>query len=229
MGDFVDEIRQFFVLYGTYIGIFFIIASLVALLGERIYTYKKELLEHTKDKQQELVKNGIQGFENPMQATRSLFTSTIPDAALTNQEQYLVNLQPLTANVAGYIGPMERGFFDPDTYLDTAIDAGIRAFILPISVYNDPNLVPPDWPGSNKPAVLFRKGGENNKVVQSANGMQIKAFLNSLLIRMQKNNNQADEPIFALTALLASFSVWPFLDTFSGVLPMTTPTRWVTE
>ena len=128
-------------------------------------------------------------------ATRSFFQNTIKE--LKPSEQYLVNLQPLTANVSGYIGPRTLGFFSPDVFLDAAIDAGIRSFVLPISIYRDPSLTPANgWPGSDKPSVLYREAGENNKQVKSGNGMTIKQFLDSLIIRFGSNSAQADEPVF---------------------------------
>ena len=204
-----DNINYTAVLW-FFLGLLLIIAgTCLFIFREKIFSPKTDStkLAVNKSVREQAIRDGTnlkdkattkEGFENPLQGNRSLFVNTIKEAGLTEDEQYLINLQPLTANVAGYIGPKELGFFSPDTYLDIAIDAGIRSFILPISTYNDPSKAPPDWPGSGKPAILFRQGGENNKVVQSANGMTIKTFLENLLIRVNKNQPQEQEPILIM-------------------------------
>ena len=180
--------------------IVFIIA--VVLLSIAIYHFSKSNAGTTAPElaaARTVREEAIRSQWGEYKATRSLFNNILDPAnpQLKPTEQYLVNLQPLTANVAGYIGPRTLGFFSPDVFLDAAIDAGIRSFVLPISLYRDPSLVPANgWPGSDKPAILYREAGENNKEVKSGNGMTTKQFLDSLLIRFGNNNAQADEPVF---------------------------------
>ena len=108
-------------------------------------------------------------------------------------QQYLVNLQPLTATIGGYIGPVASGVFDPDTYFKAAFAAGIRSFVLPISTYIDDNKTPPNWPLSGKPAIVCR---DANGVIQSLNGLSIRKVCESLLTyRNSVNAAQASEPV----------------------------------
>jgi len=108
-------------------------------------------------------------------------------------QQYLVNLQPLTATLGGYIGPVASGVFDPDTYFKAAFSAGIRSFVLPISTYTDDNKTPPNWPLSGKPAIVCR---DANGVIQSLNGLSIRKVCESLLTyRNSVNASQSSEPV----------------------------------
>jgi len=108
-------------------------------------------------------------------------------------QQYLVNLQPLTATIGGYIGPVASGVFDPDTYFKSAFAAGIRSFVLPISTYIDDNKTPPNWPLSGKPAIVCR---DFRGVIQSLNGLSLRKLCESLLtFRNSVNAAQSSEPI----------------------------------
>ena len=120
----------------------------------------------------------------------SLYNSLL--STIDPSEQYLVNLCPLTASIGGYIGPTISGVFDPDYYVQQALRAGIRAFVLPISVYYDDNKKPPEWPYSGKPAVVCRNAAGK---ILSLNGMSIRKFCKSLVTYMSINSAQANEPI----------------------------------
>ena len=72
-------------------------------------------------------------------------------------ERYLVNLCPLTASLGGWIGgDVNKGVFYSDFYLQKALRAGIRSFVLPICTYTDDKKIPPNWPMSGDPAVVAR-------------------------------------------------------------------------
>ena len=133
---------------------------------------------------------------------KSLYSDLLKNVDI--RQRYLVNLCPLTASIGGYIGPMKNGVFNASYYLKQALRAGIRSFVLPISVYYDDNKMPPNWPKSGKPAIVCR---ENNGVIQSLNGFTIKDFCNNLLQYMATNQSQADEPILL------------FLDGVQGYIP----------
>ena len=107
-------------------------------------------------------------------------------------ERYLVNLCPLTASLGGYIGAGETGVFYSEFYLQNALRAGIRSFVLPISVYSDDNKRPPNWPYSGEPAVVARDG--QGKII-SLNGLSVKQFCTDLMRYNSQNPTQSSEPI----------------------------------
>ena len=121
---------------------------------------------------------------------KSLYSDLI--RGLEEGERYLVNLCPLTASLGGYIGSAEPGAFYSEIYIQHALRAGIRSFVLPISTYLDDNKFPPNWPLSADPAIVCRdlKG----KII-SLNGLSIKKFCSDLMTYMTENAAQANEPI----------------------------------
>jgi hypothetical protein len=103
-----------------------------------------------------------------------------------------MNLQPLTAYYAGFMGPMDKGEFKPAEYIRRALQAGIRAFVLPISRYIDDNKSEPNWPPSGSPSISFRNDkGE----ITSVNGMRVRDFVRALVMNLQENVSQANEPV----------------------------------
>lgn len=129
-------------------------------------------------------------------ADNSFYTGLIN--SLAPNERYLVNLAPMTASLGGYIGPIgppgkpSPGIFYSDFYLQTALRAGIRSFVLPVSTYVDDNKVPPLWPFSGHPAIVCRDG--DGKII-SLNGMSIKQFCTDLMRFNHENTAQSNEPI----------------------------------
>lgn len=121
---------------------------------------------------------------------KSLYSDLIKNLAVG--ERYLVNLCPLTASLGGYIGTGETGVFYSEFYLQNALRAGIRSFILPISVYADDNKRPPNWPMSGNPAVVARDG--QGKII-SLNGVSVKQFCIDLMRYNVQNPTQSSEPI----------------------------------
>jgi hypothetical protein len=107
-------------------------------------------------------------------------------------ERYLVNLCPLTASLGGYVGAGETGVFYSEFYLQNALRAGIRSFVLPISVYADDNKRPPTWPFSGNPAVVARDS--RGKII-SLNGLSVKQFCIDLMRYNAQNPTQSSEPI----------------------------------
>jgi len=106
-------------------------------------------------------------------------------------QQYLVNLCPLTASLGGYVGEGKEGVFYSDFYLQKALRAGIRSFVLPICSYMDDNKRPPNWPISGDPAIVARD--ESGKVI-SLNGLSVKQFCTDL-IRYNSQLPDAAEPL----------------------------------
>jgi len=108
-------------------------------------------------------------------------------------EQYLVNICPLTASIGGYVGGVKEGVFYSDFYLQKALRAGIRSFVLPICVYMDDNKRPPNWPISGDPAIVARD--ESGKVI-SLNGLSVRQFCTDLIRFNSLNPVQSSEPLF---------------------------------
>ena len=125
-----------------------------------------------------------------LEGRKSLYSNLINE--LEPGERFLVNLCPLTASLGGYIGTDEPGLFNADFYCQTALRAGVRSFVLPISTYIDDNKTPPQWPLSGMPAIVCRNA--EGKIL-SANGLSVKEFCNNLMTFMNENPAQANEPI----------------------------------
>jgi len=121
---------------------------------------------------------------------KSLYSDLIK--GLEEGERYLVNLCPLTASLGGYIGSGEPGAFYSELYVQHALRAGIRSFVLPISTYLDDNKYPPNWPLSGDPAIVCRD--LNGKII-SLNGLSVKKFCSDIMTYMSENSTQANEPI----------------------------------
>ena len=143
----------------------------------------------TKTNQESSLTRANEGFAD-ITAVNSLYNSLL--STIDPSEQYLVNLCPLTASIGGYIGPIMSGVFDPEYYLQQALRAGIRSFVLPISLYHDDNKKPPQWPYSGKPAIVCRTSAGK---IQSLNGLTIQKFCQTLVTYKSQNSAQADEPI----------------------------------
>jgi hypothetical protein len=126
------------------------------------------------------------GLEGRKSLYRSLINSLEPG------ERFLVNLCPLTASIGGYIGTQDPGVFHSEFYVQNALRAGVRSFVLPISVYIDDNKFPPKWPLSGMPAIVCRNTAGK---ILSANGLSVKDFCNHVMTYMNENPDQADEPI----------------------------------
>lgn len=121
---------------------------------------------------------------------KSLYGDLIKNLAVG--ERYLVNLCPLTASLGGYVGAGEMGVFYSEFYLQNALRAGIRSFVLPISVYYDDNKRPPTWPYSANPAIVAR---DNQGKIISLNGLSVKQFCTDLMRYNSQNPTQSAEPI----------------------------------
>jgi hypothetical protein len=133
-------------------------------------------------------------FQTKLGATPYQQGVAYPVNLLASNQQYLVNFSPLTGYLAGYIGPVDKGMFNPTVYLTAAFNAGIRSFVLPISTYPDNNKTPDSgWPYAGEPAVVCR---DTNGIIISNNGMSVRDFVNALLQTRGVNSYYASEPIF---------------------------------
>lgn len=64
--------------------------------------------------------------------TELLATGDMPES-----QQCLVNFYTLGTRFTGYLGPMVNGYFDPDTAVQFAVQAGCRAFVLEIDYIDE--------------------------------------------------------------------------------------------
>lgn len=163
------------------------------LLGLLVYIYFKYFAQK------------VEGFTLPIQVVQArieaeltairktqptFFIQTVSAPALPRNQSFLVNICPLTGYLGGYLGPPEHTM-DATYYLQTALQAGIRSFILPISTYINASKVPPDWPYSGEPVLACR---DVNNVIISVNGLTINQFVSALL-QFKSVSNLAPEPI----------------------------------
>ena len=132
-----------------------------------------------------------EGFQGEsLVAQNSLYGQLIQ--TLEPNERYLMNLQPLTAMFGGFMGPIEKGKFEPGDYIRKALKAGVRSFVLPISRFFDDNKKAPNWPPSGGPSIVFRNAEGN---ITSMNGIRVADFARSLVLAMSENPQQSNEPI----------------------------------
>ena len=124
--------------------------------------------------------------EKELLGTKSLYGGIIP--TIPENQRYLINFIPLTARLGGYIG---GNVFNSGEYIQRALRAGIRSFILPISVYMDDNKRPPNWPLSGKPAIVSR---DIDGKITSVNALTVSKFCTELMTFKAQNPAQAEEP-----------------------------------
>ena len=138
----------------------------------------------------EAINGNVEGFTSDLDGSNS-WNDLIRQ--LAPGERYLVNLCPLTASLGGYVGgDANSGVFYSEFYVQKALRAGIRSFVLPICVYMDDNKRPPNWPSSGHPAIVARdKAG----VIISLNGLSVKQFCQDLIRYSGMNASQGSEPI----------------------------------
>jgi hypothetical protein len=117
---------------------------------------------------------------------KSLYDGLVP--TIPASQRYLVNFQPLTASLGGYIGG--NVFYSTD-YIQRCLRAGIRSYVLPISTYMDDNKKPPNWPLSGKPAIVCR---DQEGILTSLNALTIGKFCRELLTFKAHNPTQSEEP-----------------------------------
>lgn len=124
--------------------------------------------------------------EKELLGTKSFYQGLLP--SIPANQRYLINFSPLTASLGGYIG--DNVFYSSE-YIQRALRAGVRSFILPISTYMDDNKRPPNWPLSGKPAIVCRnKEGK----ITSINALTIEKFSTELISFKANNPAQAEEP-----------------------------------
>ena len=92
--------------------------------------------------------------------------SDVPIAA-TKEDTTFINAQPLTIKQAGYLGPPEKGLFDPEKATGQALKAGFRAFVLQID-YLTTEKDKENFPEAGVPTLLYR--GDNGQLISANAG-----------------------------------------------------------
>jgi len=164
------------------------------LLGLLVYMYFKYVPQKV-----EGFTTNIQAIQTRIQAELTavrksqptFFTQTSSSPSLPPNQSFLVNICPLTGYLGGYLGPPEHRM-DANYYLQTAFQAGVRSFILPISTYINNSKVPPDWPYSGEPVIACR---DSSDIIISKNGLSISDFVTALL-QYKSVSNYMSDPIF---------------------------------
>jgi hypothetical protein len=82
-------------------------------------------------------------------------------------ERLLVNYSPLTVNQPGFLGPLQDGVYQEEEGVRLALQAGARAFVIPIDFHQDPNLKPPLFAPMGEPCMLYRDAGDVLRSIQS--------------------------------------------------------------
>lgn len=127
--------------------------------------------------------------------TPTFFTQTSSAPRLPKNQSFLVNICPLTAYLGGYLGARPNtsiGLMNADYYFQTAFQAGIRSFVLPISTYINASRTPPNWPYSGEPALVAR---DISDTVITENGLTIDSVIASLL-QNKSISGYGSDPIF---------------------------------
>jgi len=131
------------------------------------------------------------------QRTPTFFTQTSSAPQLPPNQSFLVNICPLTGYLGGYLGARPHtslGIMNADFYFQTAFQAGIRSFVLPISTYINASRTPPDWPYSGEPALVAR---DVSDTVISENGLTLDSVIASLL-QHKSVSGYGSDPIFLM-------------------------------
>lgn len=124
--------------------------------------------------------------------TPTFFTQTTSPPTLPPNQSFLVNICPLTAYV-GTLGKPEN-VMSAEVYLKTALQAGIRSFVLPISTYINSAKEPPMWPYSGEPALVAR---DTSETIVSMNGLTMDSFVSALL-QYKSVSGFGTDPIFLM-------------------------------
>lgn len=64
-------------------------------------------------------------------------TDLLAKKVMPEPQQSFVNFYSLGTRFTGYLGPLEEGYFDPDTAVQLAVQAGSRVFVLEIDYLED--------------------------------------------------------------------------------------------
>ena len=123
--------------------LWWLVGLLIILLVVYIYIYKNA---NTIEAYEDYFKSE-NGYKNQVKLLTDKYESMsdrrrpVTDILNTNimpvEEQCFVNFYALGCRYTGYIGPMNEGYFDPDTAIQLAVKAGCRTFVLEIDYLDE--------------------------------------------------------------------------------------------
>lgn len=122
---------------------------------------------------------------------RKTLVQAIREQAVADNENCLINFQPLTVIHPGYLGPAQNGVYDEQEGVSTLIRMGVRCFILPID-YHDKDTMPAAFPPAFKPCLMYRDGSDT---VRSLNAGSIRKVAQALSNAAWSDSiNQRNDP-----------------------------------
>ena len=147
-----------------------VILILIAVLISYIYKIKNstatpENIAATNDAQVALFETQF----TPEYKNKRTLQQTIQEQGVSENENCLINFQPLTVIHPGYLGPLKDGVYNEREGVSTVLRMGARCFILPIDYFTTTNMGP-SFPDPNTPCLMYR---DANDVVRSLNGGSI--------------------------------------------------------
>lgn len=100
---------------------------------------------------------------------RKTLAQAVNEQTVTDEENCLINFQPLTVIQPGFLGPIKDGIYDEKEGVSAALRMGARCLVLPIDYFNKDTMANP-FPEPNKPCMLFR---DSSGTVRSLNAGSI--------------------------------------------------------
>jgi hypothetical protein len=121
--------------------VWFLVILLIILLLV-VYMYRNKTIERFEDyfKSESEYKNQVKLLTDKyesMSDRRRPVTDLLSKNVMPVNDQSFVNFHSLGCRYTGYIGPMNEGYFDPDTAVQLAVKAGCRTFILEIDYLDE--------------------------------------------------------------------------------------------
>lgn len=173
---------------------------------------------------------------SPMAEGRRTVTDLLQTVGNTMPEsqQNLVNFYALGCRFTGYLGPMNKGFFDPEVAVQTAVQAGCRVFVLEIDYFKEctstsslyfPRIVVRDIQGKN---IVYPESDE--PFCQSADRSNLKDVCEKInTYAFGSGAQNASDPVILVLYFLSqppgSYKSKPVLDYFSNVAKMLSPLK----
>ena len=112
--------------------------------------------------------NGRQNASQMISYYESASTQQDPHEVLPSDQDSFVNFYTLGCRFAGYLGPFEKGYFDPQEAITSALKMGCRTFVLEID-YNDECKHKTDENGRYFPQLVVRNDQGRRFYVTSSN------------------------------------------------------------
>lgn len=163
-----------------------------------------------------------------------LLQSGASTVKIPESQQSLVNFYALGCRFTGYLGPMTRGYMDPDVAVQMAVKAGCRVFVLEIDYFKDctaqdtlyfPRLVVRDGQGKNivspDSTVPYCESMSSSTIKKVCESIQTHAYSSAA--------QNASDPVILVLYFLGqppgSYKSKPVLDYYSTVAKLLAPLK----